>query len=358
MLFRFILSTFLLTTVMTFSVYAHNVVDACGRNITLPSEVKRIVAIGPGAVPLTVYADVSKLLVARETAAKGKTSGFCSCALPENYHAMPSVYDNMPNTMPDYKAIVGVKPDVIIASGFTMKQTDEIFQNTKIPVAAVNCNDAGYMHYDTIIQSLRLTGYILKKEKPMQEIMNYLAKIRKDLYERSKDIDKKKIFVLSATNEKESALTSEKCYCYLNLINLSNIPKKEAENRFYNINRQELLKYQPDYIFIEHNLLGRLKKDYLKNKQFYKQLNAVNGGRVYTVMPYNRFSANLENMLMNSYFIGKTVHPSGFSDVDMQTISDEITGELSGNDIYLDLVGNTAVFKNVLFDDKGLILKK
>lgn len=337
---------------------AHSIVDACGRNVSVPADVKRIVAIGPGAVPLTVYADVAKLLVARETAENGRTSGICSCSLPDNYSSLPAVFNNAPGAMPDYKTIINSKPDLILAAGFNAAQSEEIFQNTKLPVAAVNCNESGYMHYDAIVQSLRLTGYILKKEKAMQDIQNYLAKVRKDLYERSKDINKKKVFVISSTSESRNALTSEKCYCYLKLINMSNIQKKDTEGRFFNSDIKDILNQQPDYIFIEYNLLGRLKKDYLKNKSAYQQLNAVKAGRVYTILPYNRFSANLENMLINSYYIGKIVHPSGFAGVDMHLVADEITGELSGNDFYQELFNDTAVFKAVLFDDKGINLRK
>lgn len=343
-------------------VYAgeNTIVDACGREIYAPNKPKRIVAIGPGASALTVYADVSKFLVAREVYGKtNKTAHYCPCAYPKNYGKMPVVYRNIPNSLPDFKTIIKVKPDLILASGFTAQQIETIHKNTRVPVAAVTCGESGYMHFDSIIQSLRLTGYVLGKEQNMQEIMNYMMKIRKELYDRTTDVQNKKVFVISETYDQyTTGFTSERCYAYLKMLNLKNLPSSSGNKSiYYSVPKMKILSMQPEYIFIEHPLLASFKKDYYKNRAFYDKLDAVKNGKVYTILPYNRFSASLENVLMNSYYIGKLLYPERFKDINMKDVSDEITEEFTGNDIYDKFMKTTPVFRNLVFTKKGIVLK-
>lgn len=345
-----------------FNLYAADatIVDACGRAIFAPNKPKRIVAIGPGAGALTVYAEMSKKLVAREVYGKtNKTPHFCPCAYPKNYGKMPIVYRNMPDSLPDYKAIIGVKPDLIIASGFNEKQINTIYQNTRVPIAAVTCGESSYMHFDSITQSLRLTGYVLKKEKNMQDIMNYMMKIRKELYDRTADVPAKKVFVVSETYDQTgSAFTSERCYAYLKMLNLHNIAATTNRSLiYYSVSKVQLMNLQPEYIFIEFPLLKNFEKDYRKNMAFYNKIDAVKKGHVYTILPYNRFSASLENVLMNSYYIGKLLYPEKFQDINMKDISDEITEEFTGNDIYDKFMKKNPVFRNLQFTSKGIVIK-
>lgn len=358
---KFFISLSILTVFSLAAADEGTIIDACGRDIVMPGSPKKIIAIGPGAAALTVYADMSKYLVAKEAyGSEGAMYRQCSCAYPDNYASMPVVYNNMPGSMPDYDAIIEAKPQLVLASGFNKQQIDTIYQSTRVPVAAVNCSESGYMHYDTIVQSLRLTGYLLKKEKEMQNILNFMAKVRKELYMATKDVEPAKIFIISETyGNNKNVFTSERCYCYLKLINSSNLTSgKDSDPKYLKIDRQELLKIQPEYIFIEYPLLDRIKADYAKNKQYYKQLKAVKENRVFTILPYNHFMANIENMMMNAYFIGKTVYSEKFKQIDMHRKSDEITEELTGNDYYSELVAETAVFKNIVFDEKGITIKK
>ena len=57
----------------------------------------------------------------------------------------------------------------------------------------------------------------------------------------------------------------------------------------------------------------------------------------YTGSPYKFYSTNYESVLADAYFIGKTLYPDRFSDIDPQQKADEITRFFVGKPVFSDL---------------------
>jgi iron complex transport system substrate-binding protein len=66
----------------------------------------------------------------------------------------------------------------------------------------------------------------------------------------------------------------------------------------------------------------------------YALLSAVRDGRVYGVLPYNSYAANFGSIFANAYFVGKTLHPGRFADVDPAAMADAIYTALVGQPVF------------------------
>lgn len=273
---------------------------------------------------------------------------------------MPPVFRSFYNFTPDYSSINTANPDIVLVSGLNEKQVEKLAQAVRAPVAAMNCSETGYLHFESILQSIRLTGYILNEQKNMQDIMNFMAKTRKELIERTKDAPKKRLFILSQQYKPSKAsYTVEKCYTYLRMLNhMSTGSDLRATQPYSEITLNELVAAQPEYFFVEYTMLDKLKQDYAANKALFRHIPAIKNNRVYTILPYNRYAAHYENLYINAYYIGSIMFPVIFRSIDMRYTADSISEEFTGNDIYGKMYDTTPVFKQILFSEKGLSIVK
>ncbi|MCD8553297.1 ABC transporter substrate-binding protein [Seleniivibrio sp.] len=336
-------------------------IDACGREVVIPEKIKRISAVGPGSSALTEYADYSKQLVTQDILpSMGKVHKYCACIYPEGYEKMPAVFKSFYSFTPDYTAINSANPDIVLVSGMNDRQVEKLAQSVQMPVAAMNCSETGYLHFESILQSIRLTGYILKEQKNMQDIMNFMAKTRKELIERTKDAPKKKLFIISQQYKPSKAsYTVEKCYTYLRMLNLGSIGSDlRITTPFSEITFNELVAAKPDFIFVEYTMLDRFKQDYASNKALFRNIPAVKNNKVFTILPYNRYAAHYENLFINANYIGSIMYPDLFKDMNIRTLVDNISDEFTGNDVYGKMYESSPVFRQVTISEKGISIGK
>ena len=75
------------------------------------------------------------------------------------------------------------------------------------------------------------------------------------------------------------------------------------------IDKEKLLEWNPDIIFIDENGLALVKDDYTKNPDFYNSLKAFKDGQVYGILPFNYYTTNIGTALADAYYIGKILYP-------------------------------------------------
>jgi len=110
-----------------------------------------------------------------------------------------------------------------------------------------------------------------------------------------------------------------------------------------------LIYANPDYIFLDANTLSVQGEiggfDEIKSPVF-SDLQAVRNGNVYALFAYNHGSTNIETVLADAYFVGKTVYPDRFADIDPTVKADEIYTMFVGKPIFNQLNAN---FNNLGF---------
>ena len=120
---------------------------------------------------------------------------------------------------------------------------------------------------------------------------------------------------------------------------------KEVVN--YMKDREKLLKWNPDKIFIDQGGLQVVKEDYKKNPNYYNNLSAVKNGELYSQMSYNSYSTNIGTAMADAYYIGKVLYPEKFKDIDPEKKADEIYKSLLGKELYSEMAKNLGGFKKI-----------
>ena len=90
------------------------------------------------------------------------------------------------------------------------------------------------------------------------------------------------------------------------------------------MDKEMLLKLNPDVIFIDSGGLSLVREDYRKKLGYYHALKAFSNRRVYILHPFNWYATNIDTALADAYVIGKILYKKQFGDVDPQRIAEKI----------------------------------
>ena len=362
---RFLFVSILLI-ITNISVFAHEitVTDMYNRVVKTPDMVKKIVAIGPGALRFVVYAGAQNLVVARELFEDklDKSIRPYTFALPSNFDNLPVISAGGPGKMPDIEKLILVNPDIIIAAGFTNWQMDIINQKSKIPVIGVNYGHVGHSDLEDVKNSIRLIGYLTKNQARAQYIANRMAMFKKDLHARTQGETPRQVYMASIAYKGARGFNStESIHPSCGLLSLDNIANdsiSSKKNSTHSILQMEtILKKQPEYIFYDISGFNLLKNDYPKSYKLLKLLDAVKNEKVYTVMPYNWYNSNVENIFLTAYFMGKVIYPDKFSDVDIAHKADDIYNIFLGINPYEKVISKKSIYRRMVFEKSGFTFK-
>ena len=113
------------------------------------------------------------------------------------------------------------------------------------------------------------------------------------------------------------------------------ISKEEATKRLSADLGEDIIDWLGD---VENPLLPsidvRLKADYANNQAFFDGLKAFQQDNLYTQPFFNFNGTNIDTGICDTYFIGATIYPDKFADVDLDAKYSEIYTTLLGVDFY------------------------
>jgi iron complex transport system substrate-binding protein len=117
------------------------------------------------------------------------------------------------------------------------------------------------------------------------------------------------------------------------------------------ISKEKIMEWDPDLLFLDLSTLQLGDKSgglfELRSDPAYRTLSAVKSGKVYGLLPYNWYTKNYGSILANAYFIGKTVYPDRFADIDPAKKADEIYTFLVGKPVFEEM---KAMFDNLAYE--------
>jgi iron complex transport system substrate-binding protein len=167
--------------------------------------------------------------------------------------------------------------------------------------------------------------------------------LRKDLDKRTSDISTShnpRVFVGGIGYRGSYGIEStEKDYIPLKWINAFNLAE-EIEGRIGDhvlVDKETLLKLDPEVIFVDGGGLGLIEEDYRKKKDYYNTLKAFKNHRVYMLLPFNWYTTNIDTALADAYVIGKILYKDNFEDIDPEKKADEIYTFMVGKPVYRDM---------------------
>ena len=100
------------------------------------------------------------------------------------------------------------------------------------------------------------------------------------------------------------------------------------------IDKEKILKWNPDFIFIDLASIDLIQNDYNQNKDYYKSLKAFKNENVYAQLPFVWCNVNVDTAMANAYYVGKIVYPEKFQDIDPIAKTNEIYKFLVGKPVY------------------------
>ncbi|MET1123872.1 MAG: iron ABC transporter substrate-binding protein [Archaeoglobaceae archaeon] len=323
------------------------VMDLAGREVEVPKNVSKIVAIGPGALRLITYMQAEDMLVGVENIEKTRfsVSRPYSLVIQDEIADLPVIAQGAPDDPKvDLETLASLKPDVIFASSaVNMQIIEDIQQKTGIPVVVVSLGNLGRFDDEELFESLRLIGKILGKEERAEEIIDYIRSIKDDIARRVADYpeDKKpKVYVGALSFKGGHGIEStQKNFPPFEELRARNVVKEaNVTGDAVFVDKEFLLSAQPDIIFLDASNVQLVKQDYEKNPGFYRSLKAFQNGEIYSIYPFNWYWTNIELALIDTYWIGKVIYPDRFADVDIAEKANEITEFFLGEPLYDELV--------------------
>ena len=305
----------------------HIVKDVLGRKVEVPEKVKSIVPLGNTPRMITY------LGVADKVVGLGSMDVDDITPLTAYAYANKEIWKNIPvvgtdamgNTSYNAEEIVKCNPDVIFCT-YTEDMVKEIEEKTGIPVVAVSAGNLFSSDYD---DSLKILGETCNVSDRAEKVISYIHDTLDDLDKRTSGIsDSEKPSVLSAAATYKGAHGIEGIRAkdpVLEAINADNIAKDTAgKESVVEVEREQILKWNPDYIFCDYSGAQLVKKDMKKNKSYYDQLKAYKSKNIYQHPSSTSYFSNLEIPLVNCYYIGSVIYPEKFSDIDLEKKEKEI----------------------------------
>lgn len=313
------------------------VTDALGREVVLPAKVERIVPLGNTPRMITYLGLADKVVGIGGMKWDDVTPLTAyAYAMKELWKDLPIVgTDSMGNT--DYypEQIISVQPDVILCT-YTEDIVKDIETKTGIPVVAVSMGTLFAEDYD---QSLRILGEACGVSERAEEVIAFIDTCLTDLQTRTADIpENEKPTVLSAAATFKGVHGIEGVRLsdpVLDVIHANNIAAQDGGSDAAIVDREQILAWDPDYIFCDFGGVALVREDEASDPGFYAQLKAYNDGRIYQHPSTTSYFSNLEIPLVNCYYIGSVLYPERFADVDISAKAEEIFSFLLGYENFM-----------------------
>ncbi|MEM4426136.1 MAG: ABC transporter substrate-binding protein [Acidilobaceae archaeon] len=325
------------------------IVDFAGRTVSVPRNITRIAAIGPGALRLVLYLGAIDLVVGVEEIEKTWTPGTPTgrdylLAYYEILKGLPTIGPGGPGRPPNVELLVSVRPQVIVMSKLYMQfiDPDRLEQETGAKVIVIDYGEPGYLRLEDFKRAITILGKALGKEERALELIMYVERVVLDLRARTGAIEKRpSVYVGAASYRGPQPFTSSQGqFVPLVLLNTPSIVDELSRGGFVSVDFEFIIKKQPELVFIDENNLAIVLNDFKKDSRPYCSLFAFKENKVFGVLPYNHYHTNVATALANAYWMGKVLYPERFADVDPVVKANEIYSMFLGKPLYEEFVKN------------------
>lgn len=323
------------------------ITDMAGRVVTIPERVERVICSGPGCLRLLTYLDAQRMAVAVDSIERRGTvieTRPYSLANPQ-FRDLPLFGEFRGKDNPELIAALAPAPQVVLKVDFgDGTAPDQLTAKTGLPLVLLRYGDLGPGRAD-LDAALRLMGEVVGKKQRAEEVIGLFNAWEADLAARTRDIpeaEKTLCYVGGVAMKGARGMQStEPSYPPFRLGGACNAaaPAKGGKAVTHaDVPKEQIVAWDPEVIFLDVSTLTMGEKagglHELRTDPAYGMLRAVRGGRVYGVLPYNSYSANFGSIYADAYFVGKTLHPERFTDVDPAGKADQIYMALVGKPVF------------------------
>ncbi len=315
------------------------ITDAAGRTVEIPATVERIVPLG-NAPRMITYLGLANKVVGYSGSDPSKVTPVTAYAYAnrEVWADIPIVGTDSAGATAYYaEEIISVHPDVILCT-YTGELADEIQTKTGTPVIVL---PQGTLFGEDYEQALRLIGDVCGVGEKAEQVITYINDCLADLETRASavaDTDKPTVLAAAATFKGSHGI--EGVYCKSAVLGaiLANDVTEGLSDKASGvlIDKEQVIGWNPMYIFFDSGGVGLVQADYEKTPDFYAQLIAVKNGDLYQYPSSTSYYSNVEIPVVNAYYVASILYPEQFADIDFEAKANEIFKFFLGMDDYLD----------------------
>lgn len=309
------------------------VTDWLGREVEIPQTVERVVCVNVSSLRYTTYMDALDLIVGVEENEIGAT-----CQKPFSY-LHQDLFETLPQTGNNGETydeeIIACDPQVIVAY-LDAETADALSAKTGVPVVTIP-NLEGILD-DEVYATIKLLGEVYGKQDRAEELTTYLDSIKKDIADRIASVpeDERPTVYVSGVSYKGSHgfEGTEAGYGPLAELGAVNIADSTGKTTPFDMDLEEVLRLDPDYIFVDTSGLELINEQYAQNPDYFNSLSAVKNGNVYSQISFRYNATNTELALADMYYMATVLYPEAFADVDPVEKANEIFETFLGVENY------------------------
>lgn len=310
--------------------------DMQGRQVKVPGQVEKVIGLRAGALRLLVYMDAVDLIAGIEETERRSQRPYTIA-----YPALKELQVIGPAMGGDAELILKTNPDVIFISYTTRGDAEALQKKTGIPVVAIECPEFAKQK-DVLFDSFRLMGKILHKKARADSLIRYINRSIDLMDGRTRNLPEEQrpeVYVGGVPYSGSHGISyTQPYYPPFVFTNADNVAANLDEELISHIrgtfiDKEQLMVWDPQYLFIDQAGLSMVKQDFRDNTALYRGLDAFHNDRVYTVYPYNNYAINYELVLVNSWYVAKIIYPERFRDIDLNAKTKEIFQVFLGTDI-------------------------
>jgi len=304
------------------------VTDSLNRKVNIPDDVKRAVAIGPGALRLVVYIKAEDKIVGIEEKEKKFIYARPYILAHKELLNLPVIGMGGVNFRINLEKIISLKPDLIIAGYISKQRADLITKKTGIPVVVISYGKLGTFANEKLFKSIKLLGSVFNTQKRAKRVVEFIKRLDLDIKRRKFKCNKKVYIGAVAFKGLHGITSTMPKFPPFEMLGVHNAVKSNAKSQIF-INKEALFMLNPDVIFIDESGIKFIKKE-----NFIKHLKAYKTHQIYGILPYNNYMTNIATAYADTYYIGKVLAPETFKDIDIMKKTDEIYKFLVGKPCY------------------------
>lgn len=323
------------------------VTDMIGREVSVkPGSYKKVVCIGAGALRMYSYiGDVSLLCGVEDidnTTLSQRPKMFDGVARPyviafeEAFSELPSCGVGGPAAQTaEAEKILSCDPDIVISEYEDVEKEDALQAQLGVPVITLKSGQAGVFD-EAFAGSMALLGTVFNRKEKADTLIAYVQAQKAEIERRTSamaNADKAKVYICGLGNwgTTDHLMTAQN-YISFTVANVNNVVSGLTVPGIQKIEAEKFLSLGPDMdiMIIDAAAIKNIKPLYQADSTIFDHCKAWKNGEVYLQMAYNAYYTNYEIVLINTWFIAKTVYPEAFADIDITAKTNEVTKAFLG----------------------------
>jgi iron complex transport system substrate-binding protein len=242
----------------------------------------------------------------------------------------------------DPETVAASDADLIICTYMNGEEAEALSQKTGKPVVGLAYGDL-YRFKADFYKSLSELGRLFHRTERADSLIAYIENTIAEVSERAQRSQHtgKSAYIGGIAFNGLQGLTSTRAqyppFIYLGIENPADALPTSLESigmgqKNMLIDKEQIISWDTDFLFLD--AAGQPVWDKEIEQPVLAGLRAIQSRQTYVVLPFNWHTINYENLLCNMWFVGRTVYPDTFADVDVEQKCREIFTVFYGRDIF------------------------